>query len=42
MPTTKTPLLYLKDDQDGRSSNACTDDDFFFYQKILFKERTGS
>ena len=38
MPTTNTPLLYLKDNQDGRSSNACTDDDFFFIKKSFLRK----
>ena len=35
MPTINTPLLYRKDNLDGHSSNACTDD-IFFYEEILF------
>ena len=42
MPTTNTPLLYLKDNQDGHSSNACTDDKLFLSKKSFFKERAGS
>ena len=35
MPTINTPLLYRKDNLAGNSSNACTDD-IFFYEEILF------
>ena len=35
MATINTPLLYRKDNLDGHSSNACTDD-IFFYEEILF------
>ena len=35
MPTINTPLLYRKDNLDGRSSNVCTDDKFF-YEEIVF------
>ena len=41
MPTINTPLLYLKDNLDGHSSNVCTNDRFFI-KKSIFKERTGS
>ena len=41
MPTINTPLLYLKDNLHGHSSNVCTNDRFFI-KKSIFKERTGS
>ena len=42
MATINTPLLYRKDNLDGYSSNACTDDIFFYEESLFFKERTGS